>query len=56
MKKLLKFIIINLILLSNIFLLAAQEITQAVIKGTTNKSPLSYNIDEEMVFSFKLEA
>lgn len=56
MKKSLKFIIIGFIILSNFFLLIAQEITHAVIKGTTNKSPLSYNIGEEMVFSFKLES
>lgn len=56
MKKIIKSVAGILILLSNILLLPAQEIIEPVIKGITDKSPLSYNIGEEMVFSFKLEA
>ena len=50
MKKIIKSVAGILILLSNILLLPAQEIIEPVIKGITDKSPLSYNIGKEMVF------
>ena len=41
--------------LSNLLLVSAQEMKQFSIQGDTNKSPFSYNIGEEMTFSFRVK-